>query len=155
MESISKYYKILGLSETAKFKEIQKRYFDLMKIYHPDVYHAKNAEEKAKEINEAYFKILKYLEAFQKENESKKEPSAFSGNSTLYVDFWIKISKKNKQNINNYGKRYITIGTAKGIINYSTIDNKIHIDYIIFDKVYNNITKTDIFNAIKKSFEER
>ena len=155
MESISKYYKILGLSETAKFKEIQKRYFDLMKIYHPDVYHAKNAEEKAKEINEAYFKILEYLEAFPKENESKKEPSAFNGNSTLYVDFWIKISKKNKQNINTYGKRYITIGTAKGIINYSTVGNKIHIDYIIFDKVYNNITKTDIFNAIKKSFEER
>ena len=155
MESISKYYKILGLSETAKFKEIQKRYFDLMKIYHPDVYHAKNAEEKAKEINEAYFKILEYLEAFPKENESKKEPSAFNGNSTLYVDFWIKISKKNKQNINTYGKRYITIGTAKGIINYSTVGNKIHIDYIIFNKVYNNITKTDIFNAIKKSFEER
>ncbi len=79
-----------------------------MKIYHPDVYHAKNAEEKAKEINEAYFKILEYLEAFPKDNENKTKSSAFNGNSTLYVDFWIKISKKNKQNINNYWQNNIS-----------------------------------------------
>src|SRR5439155_10367862 len=49
------YYQILGVSRTATEEEIRKAFRKLARQYHPDV--AKNkatAEEKFKEINEAY-----------------------------------------------------------------------------------------------------
>src|ERR1051325_2555784 len=49
------YYKILGVSKSASEDEIRKAFRKLAREYHPDV--AKNkasAEEKFKEINEAY-----------------------------------------------------------------------------------------------------
>src|SRR5687767_4961360 len=49
------YYKILGVSRTASDDDIRKAFRKLAREYHPDV--AKNktiAEEKFKEINEAY-----------------------------------------------------------------------------------------------------
>ena len=49
------YYKVLGVSKSASADEIRKEFRKLARLYHPDV--AKNkaqAEEKFKEINEAY-----------------------------------------------------------------------------------------------------
>src|SRR5512143_3839632 len=49
------YYQSLGVSKTASAEEIRKAFRSLARKYHPDV--AKNkaeAEEKFKEINEAY-----------------------------------------------------------------------------------------------------
>ncbi len=49
------YYKILGVSRDAKPEEIKKQYRKLAIKYHPDKTHGdKQAEEKFKEINEAY-----------------------------------------------------------------------------------------------------
>jgi len=48
------YYKILGVSRNATQEEIQKSYRNLAKKYHPDVNKSKQAEEKFKEIGEAY-----------------------------------------------------------------------------------------------------
>ncbi|MBQ6736840.1 MAG: DnaJ domain-containing protein, partial [Synergistaceae bacterium] len=48
------YYKILGVSREASADEIRKAYRKLAKQYHPDVSKEKGAEEKYKEINEAY-----------------------------------------------------------------------------------------------------
>ena len=51
-----KYYEILSVSKDATEKEIKKAYRRLAKQYHPDIYKGdkKEAEEKFKEISEAY-----------------------------------------------------------------------------------------------------
>jgi curved DNA-binding protein len=48
------YYSILGVPRTAKEDDIKKAYRKLAKKYHPDVSKEANAEEKFKEIAEAY-----------------------------------------------------------------------------------------------------
>lgn len=48
------YYEVLGLSKGASEDEIKKAYRKLAKQYHPDVNKEAGAEEKFKEINEAY-----------------------------------------------------------------------------------------------------
>jgi DnaJ-class molecular chaperone len=48
------YYKILGISKTATADEIKKAYRKMALQYHPDRNKGKEAEEKFKEVNQAY-----------------------------------------------------------------------------------------------------
>jgi curved DNA-binding protein len=48
------YYKILGVPRNAEDAEIKKAYRKLARKYHPDVNTAADAEDKFKEVNEAY-----------------------------------------------------------------------------------------------------
>ena len=48
------YYKTLGVDRNASDQEISKAYRKLAKKYHPDLNHEPGAEEKYKEVNEAY-----------------------------------------------------------------------------------------------------
>ncbi|HHU55573.1 MAG TPA: molecular chaperone DnaJ [Acholeplasmataceae bacterium] len=48
------YYEVLGVSRDASEEEIKKAYRTLAKKYHPDVSKEPNAEEKFKEVQEAY-----------------------------------------------------------------------------------------------------
>ena len=48
------YYEVLGISKTSTAEQIKNAYRELAMKYHPDRNKDKNAEEKFKEINEAY-----------------------------------------------------------------------------------------------------
>lgn len=48
------YYKVLGVSEDANQDDIRKQYRRLARKYHPDVSEASDAEERFKEVSEAY-----------------------------------------------------------------------------------------------------
>jgi curved DNA-binding protein len=59
------YYEVLGTPRTATQEEIQRAYRKLARKYHPDVNKAADAEEKFKELNEAY-EVLKDPDKRQK-----------------------------------------------------------------------------------------
>jgi len=70
------YYKILGVGKNASQEDIKKAFKQLARKYHPDLNpNDKNAEEKFKEINEA-FQVLNNTE--KKEKYDKYGDSAFS-----------------------------------------------------------------------------
>ena len=48
------YYQVLGVSKDASQQEIKKAFKQLAKKYHPDVSKEPDAEEKFKEVQEAY-----------------------------------------------------------------------------------------------------
>ena len=52
------YYKILGVDENAELKEIKKAYRKMALKFYPDMNAAADAEEKFKEVAEAY-EVLK------------------------------------------------------------------------------------------------
>jgi len=63
-------YKILGVSHNASEKEVKQAYRELVRKYHPDNYHdnplSDLAQEKMKEINEAYDNITRMRETGEK-----------------------------------------------------------------------------------------
>lgn len=54
MATYQDYYAILGVGKTATQEEIQRAYRKLARKYHPDINKESTAEEKFKQINEAY-----------------------------------------------------------------------------------------------------
>ena len=48
------YYEVLGVAKTASKDEIKKAYRKLSKMYHPDINKEADADEKFKEVKEAY-----------------------------------------------------------------------------------------------------
>jgi curved DNA-binding protein len=54
MATFLDYYSILGANKTATQEEIQRAYRKLARKYHPDINKAGDAEEKFKQVNEAY-----------------------------------------------------------------------------------------------------
>ena len=48
------YYEVLGVGRDASQEEIRKAYRKLARKYHPDVNKSPDAEEKFKEVKEAY-----------------------------------------------------------------------------------------------------
>ncbi len=72
MASKKDYYEVLGAGENASGEEIKKRYRELAKKYHPDANpNNKAAEEKFKELSEAYY-VLNDPKKRQEYNAYKK-----------------------------------------------------------------------------------
>lgn len=85
------YYKILKLPKNSSIDEVKKRYRELAKIYHPDINHSPDAEEKFKEINNAYNKILEAKES----RKRKRKKNAGKNKINKNVIFKIRIEIKN------------------------------------------------------------
>ena len=59
MASKRDFYEVLGISKTANADEIKRAYRKKAKQYHPDICKEPDAEEKFKEVQEAYDLIIK------------------------------------------------------------------------------------------------
>ena len=71
------YYEVLGLSKGASAAEIKKAYRKLSKQYHPDINKEEGAEEKFKEITEAYEVLSdEDIDRMVKEAEANAEADA-------------------------------------------------------------------------------
>lgn len=77
-------YEVLGIKEGASEEEIKKAYRELVKQYHPDQYRdnplSKLAEEKLREVNEAYDYLMKSGQA--------KRSNAYGSNSWSSREQW-------------------------------------------------------------------
>lgn len=74
MENWKKYYDLLGVDINATKKEIKQAFRKLALKYHPDVNeYDLNDDEKFKEINEAYYKLLEEAERKEQTEESKND----------------------------------------------------------------------------------
>ncbi|WP_027358422.1 J domain-containing protein [Desulforegula conservatrix] len=80
---MKEYYRILGLSESADMAELNERYRNKIKLFHPDLFAGdpekqKKANEKTKEINHAYSELKKII--------AKRPPSKTKQDDTEGAD---------------------------------------------------------------------
>lgn len=80
------YYKTLGVDKNATQDDIKKAYRDLAKKYHPDVSTEDNAEEKFKEVQEAY-SVLSDNEKRQNYDRFGSEGPQFQGFGDAFSGF--------------------------------------------------------------------
>lgn len=78
------YYKILGVSKNATEDEIKKAYRKLAMKYHPDLNSSKDAEDKMKEINEAYEQVMKNKNTSS--NKSTSNSNTYTSNNSYYQE---------------------------------------------------------------------
>ena len=82
-------YKVLGVSRNASDDEIKKAYRDLARKYHPDNYHdnplADLAQEKMKEINEAYDTLTKNKRSGNYNQGSSSSAGAYQSYDQSYA----------------------------------------------------------------------
>jgi molecular chaperone DnaJ len=108
---ITNPYKVLEVSPNASNDEIKKAYRELSRKYHPDSYInnplSDLAEEKFKEVQEAYNQIMK-----ERENGNYGENSSYSYNQSSYSD----TSQEESMELNAVGS-YINAKRYKEALN--------------------------------------
>jgi len=141
-QSISSYYLILGLKRSTSEEEIKERYRELAKIYHPDVNHSLDAEEKFKAINEAY----KYLISHVGNNGNKS--CGDNGKIFNEVQRTNKTTKPKSRDIKN-----ITDKLLKNIS--KSVNREVHKNLQKFMKDRNHIIYTAAVKGLKKEMKRR
>lgn len=109
MKKLKDPYEVLGVSRNATKEEIRDAYRDLIKRYHPDQFNNNPdmkalAEEKIKEINEAYKYLLDHFDDSRNAAESSKDEEIFkvarqkidSGDYYGAQDLLVKVEDKSK-----------------------------------------------------------
>ena len=82
------YYEVLGVDKNASADEIKKAYRSLAKKYHPDVNKEPGAEEKFKEINEAYDTLSDDSKKARYDQFGFEDPSAGFGGAGGFGGQW-------------------------------------------------------------------
>ncbi len=110
-------YSVLGVSPNASDDEVKKAYRDLARKYHPDNYHdnplADLAQEKMKEVNEAYDQITK---ARANGGNAGGYNGAYNGGNNAYRNNY----SSNQGGINNQVRNAINsgnLGYAEQLLN--------------------------------------
>ncbi len=125
-------YEVLGVRENASNEEIKKAYRELAKKYHPDQYGdnplRELAENKMKEINEAYDYLVKNGDSHQNTyNQSTYEGSSsnnsnYGGNNPLYSTIRMNIQNGNiaaaEQALSSMSTRDAEWNFLMGVIHY-------------------------------------
>jgi molecular chaperone DnaJ len=114
-------YEVLGVKEGSSEEEIKKAYRELVKKYHPDQYRdnplSKLAEEKLREVNEAYDYLMKNLSSRGGQGYSRDTDRGSD-------DYWRRNQEDNaaysqvRVNINNGN-----VGVAEDLLNRSSVRN--------------------------------
>ena len=81
------YYKILGVSKNATEEEIKRAYRKLAMKYHPDLNSSKDAEDKMKEVNEAYEQVMKNKNQSTSSNKSTSNSNTYTSNNSYYQEY--------------------------------------------------------------------
>ncbi len=81
------YYEILGVDKKASQEELKKAYRKLVKKYHPDVNSSDNAEEKFKEVQEAYEVLSDETKRKAYDQYGHAGTAGFGGQSDPYSGF--------------------------------------------------------------------
>ena len=94
------YYEILGVNPSATLEEIQKKYRELVKKYHPDICKDHDAAEKIKEINIAYDTLCNKEKRKQYDIKISTESNTEKQNEEVNFDEELNnLNNKEKENV--------------------------------------------------------
>jgi len=141
------YYELLEVSEKASPEVIKKAYITLVKKYHPDLQpddEKKSAEDKIKEINEAY----EVLSERVKEEHYNTSPNSQNTSNNTYKNTNRTPNSNNKKN--NYSKPH----PQKRVIHKPTMNENFDdfSDFNNFQNDYNNIMNEVYNNAYNEAY---
>jgi len=110
-------YKVLGIKEGASYDEIKRAYRELVKKYHPDKYRnnplADLAEEKLREINEAYESLMKNAGSYQYQesySQSYENSNAYGDTGQSQYQYQYQQQYDNDLELEQRIRNYINMG---------------------------------------------
>lgn len=160
---MEKYFKILGLDKNATLEDAKKAYRELSKKYHPDFYQNNPledlAEEKFKEITEAYEKVKEFIKNKKESTdntskyESHNEEIITKRFNILGYEFSVSDSLQRYTTFRRIQYKYYKIIDTDYInkyIEYKNIDNFLKNSendaYSLFYQVFDDLVEISIKN---------